>query len=46
MKTVRTAYRATNRKLLISCATLAIAAAAVAPQRARADAFNGSFFFL
>ena len=36
------AYRLKRQKLLISCATLAIAAAALAPQRARAQAFQGS----
>jgi filamentous hemagglutinin family protein len=42
MRTASTAYRSVNRKLLISCASLAIAAAAVAPQKARAQAFNGT----
>src|SRR5205085_731481 len=36
------AYRLKRQKFLISCATLAIAAAALAPQRARAQAFQGS----
>src|SRR6478672_11138787 len=36
------AYRRKRQKLLISCATLAIAAAALAPQRARAQAFQGT----
>ncbi|HEX2624901.1 MAG TPA: hypothetical protein VHM21_06580, partial [Sphingomicrobium sp.] len=40
--TVRRAHRV-NSKLLISCASLAIAAVTMAPQKARADAFNGSF---
>src|SRR3954452_17438075 len=37
MKNVRPAYRATNHRLLISCATLALATAALAPQKARAQ---------
>jgi len=36
------AYRLNRQKLLISCATLAIAAVALAPQRAKAQAFQGS----
>src|SRR3954447_12595817 len=36
------AYRPTRHKFLISCATLAIAAAALAPQRAKAQAFQGT----
>ena len=35
-------YRQNRQKLLISCATLAIAVAALAPQKARAQAFQGS----
>ena len=47
-KTVRAAYRASNRMtgkrraLMLSCASMAIAAAAMAPQEARAQAFNGT----
>jgi filamentous hemagglutinin family protein len=37
MTNVRTAYRSTNRRLLMSCATLALATAALAPQKARAQ---------
>src|SRR6478672_8898108 len=36
------AYRLNRHKLLISCATLAIAAAALTSTRARAQAFQGS----
>src|SRR6476661_7677514 len=36
------AYRLKRHKLLISCATLAIAAAALTPTRARAQAFQGT----
>jgi filamentous hemagglutinin family protein len=36
------ARRLNRHKLLLSCATLAIAAAAMAPQRARAQAFQGT----
>ena len=36
------AYRPNRQKFLISCATLAIAAAALSPQRARAQAFQGT----
>ncbi|HKP35179.1 MAG TPA: hypothetical protein VJT70_10430, partial [Sphingomicrobium sp.] len=35
-------YRQDRQKLLISCATIAIALAATAPQKARAQAFQGS----
>ena len=35
-------FRSCRHKLLISCATIAIAAAALAPQRARAQAFQGT----
>src|SRR5690349_5282796 len=37
-----TAFRLNRHQLLISCATLAIAAAALAPTRARAQAFQGT----
>src|SRR5437899_2569429 len=36
------AYRLNRHKLLISCATLALATAALAPQRAAAQAFAGA----
>ena len=36
------AYRLKRQKLLISCATLAIAAASLAPQQAEAQAFQGT----
>src|SRR5690349_13737324 len=39
---LHSARRLTRHKLLVSCATLAIAAAAMAPQRASAQAFQGT----
>ena len=42
MSTAKPAYRATRNRLLISCATLAIAAAGLLPQRAGAQAFQGT----
>src|SRR6185503_6979002 len=38
IQTAQPAYRATRNKLLISCATVAIATMAVMPQKARAQA--------
>jgi len=39
---LHSARRLTRHKLLVSCATLAIAAAAMAPERASAQAFQGT----
>ena len=42
MSSVHPGYRAKRNNLLISCATLAMATAAVLPQKAHAQAFQGN----